>query len=237
LARRYAAVVGALTIANLTWTEAATPVQHARTTPLQWSFWHILGHVLNRLRTRTVQLFGNFGWLDTSLPFLSIAIYLGLVILLFALTVASPLHRWRRVVAYGFFVTLVLPIVSEVSQARWYGFPWQGRYILPFAVGIPLMAAFALRNGSLLPEAAARRLLVAVTVGVAIAQTGAFWWALDRYQVGAGRSHNPLAGSWHPPVTSGGAIAFFGVGVVMFTAFGVWLARTRERSPLSPLPS
>ena len=121
-----------------------------RKTPLSLPFMHILGHVLTRLRFRTVQMLGAFGWLDTPLPFVALAFWIGLLLMLFLLTCAGGSRRWRALTVGIAVVTLVLPVVFEVSQARWYGFPWQGRYILPFAVGLPIAAAFALREGGVL---------------------------------------------------------------------------------------
>jgi hypothetical protein len=183
-----------------------------------------------------VQLLGNFGWLDTPLPFVSLAGWIGLLLLLFFLTCAGGARRWRLLTVGIATITLVLPIGIEVSQARWYGFPWQGRYILPFAVGLPIAAAFAIREGGVLGAHVPRKLLVVGTVVVVLAQGGAFWWTLDRYEVGIGNGHNPLVGSWHPPVTSGGALAFAGVGLLGYLLLGLMTARSGALRRPSDVP-
>ena len=234
-ARIGAAIIVVLTVINAAWNKFGNPVHPTRKTPLTLPFMHILGHVLTRLRFRTVQMLGAFGWLDTPLPFVALAFWIGLLLMLFLLTCAGGSRRWRALTVGIAVVTLVLPVVLEVSQARWYGFPWQGRYILPFAVGLPIAAAFALREGGVLAVRLPPKLLVVGTVGVVIAQGGAFWWTLDRYQVGIGFGHNPLVGSWHPPITSGGALAFCGVGLVGYLLLGLMTARsTPDRRRTDP---
>jgi hypothetical protein len=137
---------------------------------------------------RIHQMIGNFGWLDTPAPAWTVYVWL---LCLGALVVPALAARpARRAVAVGLLVllTLAVPVAIEASQAGRLGYIWSGRYTLPLAAGLPLVAAWALRGRD-------RRLDVTVVVLAATAQVWAFVTALSRYTVGLG--HQDL-GLLHP---------------------------------------
>ena len=43
-------------------------------------------------------------------------------------------------------LVILLPIYAEYGQAHFIGQFWQGRYGLPIAVGVPLLAGFAVQG-------------------------------------------------------------------------------------------
>lgn len=106
-----------------------------------------LPEVLRRQPDRWVQYISNVGWLDVPLPGILatawLALWLGLAFL--ALRGRVPLRaRWSLgLVLLG---VLVVPIMLEWPLTHRLGFFWQGRYALPVAVGVPLLAAAVLAS-------------------------------------------------------------------------------------------
>jgi len=129
--------------------------------------------------------------------------------------------------------TVLLPVALESRVAPCLGLVWQGRYTMPIAVGVPLIAAYALTQ---LPEPAddARvrtpadmlitRLCATVVAVLAIAHVTAFLSALRRYTVGAGLTHklDLFSGPWQPPLTAAGVSVLFGLAIL---GYGWWLLR------------
>src|SRR5207253_3606760 len=126
------------------------------------------------------QMVGKFGWLDTSSPTLTYMFWtaaIGLVVLL-ALGFAS--RRDAGLVAALVALTIAVPVAIDSSQARRVGLGWQGRWTLPFAVGVPIIAAFALVWSHGADAMARSRFAWIVAVGFVAAQLFAFDQALRR---------------------------------------------------------
>ncbi len=152
------------------------------------------------------QSLGVFGRLNTVLPMWT---YLGLgalILLVVLLGVAAGTARERLAMVGVAAVVLVLPSYAEFSQARFIGTFWQGRYALPLAVGVPVLAGFALRRHAprLISDELGRRVLGIVGTAAALLQTAALVVLLRRHVTGIGPD-NPWfdapAGSWLPPVS------------------------------------
>ena len=147
------------------------------------------------------QLIGNFGWLDTPAP--AITVVLWLVLLGTALLAAVLVAGRRELVVLGSLVVVViaLPVVADIQQAAATGLVWQGRHTLPVAMGVPIVAAFVLARsplGAVLASARARFLLGG---GIAVAQVAAYFWMLRRYTVGdSGNVWFWTVAAWEPPV-------------------------------------
>jgi hypothetical protein len=144
------------------------------------------------------QLLGNFGWLDVPAPVWTQVIWglaaSGLVI--WALAV-SP--RTRRALPLLALAVLVMPVLFEVPKLNAVGAYWTGRYWLPLAVGVPLVASTAVMIR--------RRLVLALAVALTAAQIGALVTALHAY------------GAWAPPGDDGLVIALFVVGWLLVVGF------------------
>jgi hypothetical protein len=124
------------------------------------------------------------------------------------------------VVLVGLLVlTVVIPIVFEAANAHNLGYVWQGRYTLPLAAGIPLVAAGAVVNGYL-TDRMHRRVATVIPVILVIAEFAIFFQALRRYTVGLRGPFIPFGGKWHPPF---GTVAIAVAFIVLLVAFGVWL--------------
>ncbi|NMR20874.1 DUF2142 domain-containing protein [Cellulomonas fimi] len=167
-------------------------------------------------------MIGQFGWTDTNLPVWLHMVFagaLGVVAL-----VALALGTWReRVLLLGLTaVIILLPVVIHASQARYLGIIWQGRYILPIAVGLPILAGYVLvRRAVAIPRPETVRIVTTVATILAWVLAVAFVFNLHRYVNGAyGSWRRVVEGAWLPPVHVGlvllvGLLGSAGVGVLV----------------------
>ena len=150
--------------------------------------------------TLVQQMIGRFGWLDIAGPSgLYVLWLLALGVLVLGALVVG--RRRDRMVTGGLLAAVVvLPMVLEVWQARAVGGAWQGRYTLPLAVGLPVIAGTTLARD--LPAAEARRLARAV-LGVFVAgHVMAYAWVARHYAIGSsGPLDYLLHARWHPPIS------------------------------------
>jgi len=183
--------------------------------PATSSLGHVFSFVFGRLPSLVQQGVGNFGWLDTPLPWYVVAVWL---LLAGALLATAAIYGDMRAVSSGalaVIMSVLVPVGLLVGAARSYGYVGQGRYFLAVWVGIPLVAGGALayrgRGGHWATPARVPRLLApALGLVVIVGQAFSYYWALRRYIVGI---PGPLAwtGSkgartpakqleWQPPV-------------------------------------
>jgi hypothetical protein len=151
------------------------------------------------------QTIGVFGWLDLDAPAWVIALWIVAIVVLvaYALAVSRRARRALPLVAAAIFF---YPFLFETPQMNTVGPYWQGRYWLPLAVGLPLVAA------AVLPPLRRSWLVVLGTL-LAVAQLGAFVSTLDTYN-----GHPVKPGSvalWSPPGGAPLTIALFVVGQVL----------------------
>jgi hypothetical protein len=154
-------------------------------------------------------MIGIFGWFDTYSPLFTFVVWYCLI---GAMVIGASLAYRRRGVLLGLMgvIVLVLPAVIVTSHAHLNGYTWSGRDILPFAVGLPIVAAASLGAGAArrVPAVVARWAMPTVVVFAGAAQFAAFYEALRRYAVG---THGPVFGflahpSWQPAITVIGAL-------------------------------
>ena len=179
---------------------------------------------------------GVFGWFDTYAP---LATYVMWTVMLLAIVITAAVRSLRAALTLGCFVIAitVLPPVIEASHAHLDGYTWSGRDLLPFAVGLPIVAAAMLwqivqrpgRSGSI-------RVTRTMIVGGAAANFLAFYEALRRYSVG---THGSIFGfilhpDWHPAL---GIPLSLGLGlsaVIALAAIFMWssalIGGTHEKS-------
>jgi hypothetical protein len=184
------------------------------------------------------QMVGVFGWLDTRVPGATFFFWLlalgGLAAL--ALAFASARFAWSLLAAAA--ATVVLPVLVEAFGAREAGYIWQGRYSLPLAVGVPLLAGIGI-GGAEAARGLGRRVPMILAVGLAAGQVLAFAQGLRRYAVGA---DGPVwffgDARWEPPVPSPLLILLYGVVVavtlwwIVLEPSGFLTRRGRETVPL-----
>ena len=127
------------------------------------------------------EMIGNFGWLDTPAPTYTIFVWLmGLgFVVVGGLLVAA--RRDLAVLVGLLIAAVVVPVLLEARSVSEKGLIWQGRYTLPLAVGVPILAAFAATRAADEDGAAIRvRSIVPLIVLIVTAHWAAFAWAERR---------------------------------------------------------
>lgn len=175
----------------------------------------------------------------------SLVLYLWLTALALLVGLSLVLGRRREAWVLGAVVVavVVIPTAFDAAVATRYGFMWQGRYTLPLAVGMPILAGASLRDVTL-SSPAAGRLRILLPAGLGLAQAAMFLWGLWRYSVGETPPGRPyhfsldvFSGTWQPPFGSFGIFLIFLVGL---TGYSLWLAsavRPLRRSQIEGLPA
>ncbi|MEV5570991.1 DUF2142 domain-containing protein [Spirillospora sp. NPDC052269] len=184
--------------------------------------------LVERISFYLKSMVGFFGWVDVPLPDGFYAVWFAAAgfLALTALVVGHRTDRLRLAVAVA--VAFALPLEMDVVGAKQDGMTAQGRYILPFAVGAALIAAYTISERSTFGPAVSRSLLGWLAVAVLPMHFVALAYTMVRYQhglVSGGRvpSINPLTGRWIPPW---GAFPPVAAAVLGLAALGtvVWFA-------------
>ena len=168
---------------------------------------------------------GVLGSLDTFPPLLTVLAWVVAVGFLVGIGLVFGQSRIRVALIGSVAASLLLPVGVWILEARRLGlFNQQGRYWLPFVMGVPLLAACAVdAEGSLkLPTLRTARFLVVV---VAVGLSASFLSAMQRYTVGITGPINPLdrpVGSWAPPL---GAFILDILFCLAVCAYGLWALR------------
>jgi hypothetical protein len=150
------------------------------------------------------QMVGVFGWLDTRSPLATYLIWGAAVSLLVVFVVLFVRFRYSAVLLITGAMVLLIPVIISRIEVHRLGLVWQGRYIMPIAVGVPLLAIALLERSERLPWAVGSkgwsRLTTALFLGIGFAQFAAFTEAMRRYAVGVSGPINFFNGSWRPPL-------------------------------------
>jgi len=142
------------------------------------------------------------GWGETLPPAGTFIIWTMVIAAILTLALLTCNRHQIVIIAATMATAIGVPFLIDFGGAAVRGNPlvWQGRHGMALAVGIPIIAAFAIDYPAL-----ARRLnRVACTLGclLALATALAFWSSLRRYTVGAS---GPLSfwvhPEWTPPVS------------------------------------
>lgn len=172
---------------------------------------------------------GDFGWLDAPAPPATVTAWLLVLgaVVLPALAASAP-RRARTALLALVAVVAVAPAAFQLPTAVDAGLVWQGRYALPVAVGVPLLAAAVLAV-SLRPESGGPLATVpagdgtrmhalatgttggalhslflgmarATTVVVLAGHALAFYWGTRRYSEGLAGQTLTLAPDWSSPI-------------------------------------
>ncbi len=148
-----AAVVAVSAIQSVAWTVAMGALELSKVSdPVHTSVAHRVGEIAPLVPLWVLQSVAAFPMRDDAT---NPAVYFCYLLLFGALMVTALRYADRRIrigIATVVVVTLVLPFVTSVSSYDELGAAWQGRYALPFALGMAVLAAFALdRAGRTLP--------------------------------------------------------------------------------------
>lgn len=199
-----------------------------------------LGHTSDYVE----QSLGLFGWLDVMMPAWTLHGLAACVLCVVFAGLAVGRRRDRLTILLLVTAAVVIPVVAHVAQARYIGLFWQGRYILPLAFGVPLVAGFALheRAGGI-PPWITRRLagwLLGVVAGL---QCVAYAVNLHRYVNGWDGSWFATDGdSWQPPLPSVlllmlTALGWTALAVVVFRGSDHGYAERPSRPPAARVPT
>jgi len=176
------------------------------------------------------QMIGDYGWLDAPSPTLTLVVWIGLLAaLIIAAFVVGRSRRARAALLLSIVAVVAMPVVLQIPTAVDTGIIWQGRYTLPLAVGVPMVAAIVLSTKPRTLHVPGRRLMPWLVVAAAAGHVAAFWWAMRRYSVGL---TGPLV-SWSPAWSP-----FLGyLGTVSLYAALVIVTLAAARYALRPTPS
>ena len=162
----------------------------------------VLAAAFGRTGDWVQQMIAVFGWVDTPAPlFVYLMWYAGIGFVVVLAWVAS--RRRDALVLGGLLVAvIVVPALLSYSQAERLGLVGQGRYTLPLAAGLPLIA-MALIDGQASLSRLRGRIATLLCAGIGLGGVVAFVAALRRYTVGLAGPLNYLSARWNPP---GGAL-------------------------------
>jgi len=148
-----------------------------------------------------LNMIGDYGWLDAPSPPVTFIAWYAMVgaVLLLAFSAARPARR-RLALLLLVLGVAGAPLALQVPTAVDTGLIWQGRYALPLAVGVPVLAALVVGvdrrpEGELLRRVA-RGALPVVLVG----HVAAFYWASRRYAEGLTGEVVTLHPDWSSPI-------------------------------------
>ena len=144
------------------------------------------------------QLIGVFGWGETHLPLWVLLLSGGVVIVVSI--VGWSLATVRQKIAIFSLVAIAgaLPILMQLQSLEESGLVWQGKYVLPLAMGLPIVAGFLASQAPMTEEVGSRVAPQGVIL-IALVQVVAFATNLKRYVSGAhGEWFNLTEVSWQP---------------------------------------
>jgi hypothetical protein len=179
-----------------------------------------------------LQMIGVFGWLDTSPPSGTWLVWTLAIGGLLVLAAAFGRARFRWAIAGLVLMTVLIPMVAEAREAGHTGLYWQGRYTLPLAVGVPILAAVALIRSDRMPRLDRTGFFASVGGLLVLAQVLAYGQNLRRYIVGRNGPIQFWTGSgWSPPVPGLLLLVAFAVTMTLLT---VWLLAPRPATADPP---
>ncbi|GCD94298.1 DUF2142 domain-containing protein [Embleya hyalina] len=184
------------------------------------------------------EMVGVMSWLDARPPVPAYTLwFMSFGMLVFTAFVMAPwVDRWRLFALI--FVVFMFPTLSDAWNVETYGFISQGRYMLPVAVGIPLLAAFVISRDNLFGRAREITMTRFLLIVLLPLHFVFLWFTMIRWQQGAKQTPyrvrlNAFAGAWHPPLGSVLPILLALIGITVIGAY-VWLASRLEKLPEIP---
>ena len=185
MCRIWAAVVGVATVVQLAWIGAFDAVDSLGGEGVDASASESVRSSLGKSGDNYEQMIGVFGWLDTPAPFLTVVVWTGMLGALIILAMVVRRRRQRIALLGLIGAAALVPVVLETAKAADVGFVWQGRYTMPLAVGVPVLAGLMLaseRPGSVSLDRT--RLYLGAMAALFAAHLAAFVQHLRRNMVG-----------------------------------------------------
>jgi Predicted membrane protein (DUF2142) len=228
----WGAVVGACLISTLAWIVGVGALDKDKYlgAPTNESLSQLVRGAIGDSFAFFREMIGVFGWNDLPAPTLTLLVWTAVLGGLAALAVAFGRRRETIAMLVVGVLAAVLPVVIVVAQSDYGG--WFGRYTMPFALGVPVLAGLALRGPALhrVPRGAVLLAGGALVAGHVLAYAE----VLRRYTVGAGGTvwfwTNP---AWSPPVPP--LLLLLGA-VAATVAWAIWLLVPEwQNGPVAPL--
>jgi Predicted membrane protein (DUF2142) len=184
-----------------------------------WSISQATRQTLEYWRNYADEMVGVTAWLDTRMPAPAYLVWeFGVAALVvWGFVLADRAGRWRlAVLAAG---GLGIPFAMQVLFVNRYGFITQGRYLLPVAVGLPMLGAFLIQRYGLAADKS-RSLLGVYALGVLPIHLVCLVYTMIRWQhgirlTGPLRSMNPFTGTWQPPLGTVLPLAAMAAGLLL----------------------
>lgn len=186
----------------------------------------VLGHAQGYL----LNMIGDYGWLDSPSPPVTFIAWFAMVGALLLLGLAAHRAGRRRIALLLLVIgTAAAPIILQVPTAADTGLIWQGRYALPVAIGVPLLAALVVGLGQHPgDDQLVRRLARGTLPVILIAQVAAFYWAARRYAEGLEGELLTLDPQWDSPISYLPGVALYAL-IAGLLALCAWVYyRDRE---------
>ncbi|MGO9197547.1 MAG: DUF2142 domain-containing protein [Acidimicrobiales bacterium] len=180
---------------------------------------------------------------DAKVPTIDYIVAFSLLGLLIVAGLWAGRARERIALTLVGLCTWLAPVVLAAPRIPEYGITWQGRYALPFAVGIPLLAGTALldspravpfgppRAGAVARVLRRARPIAMVLVALAWLQVGVTYWCdLRRYTVGTSGTLD-LFDKWNPLWSPVLPLPVLAAGVpLLLLVLTVWCVHLMRRS-------
>jgi Predicted membrane protein (DUF2142) len=198
------------------------------------SEYEIVRAVAHHVRDWIREAVGVLGWLDTPMPYWFYDLWYWMIGALFVGGLVFAARRAKVALAAIAVLSVAVPFVLVVHQVRAQGIVWQGRDLMPLAVGVPILGAGLwprFRRG----PSALRWVATGVVGLVTLLTMGAFYLNLRRYAVGrvGSRLFFVHSGGWSPPTGSLATLLVYGLATVGLGAIAVAGVRGRDPDALS----
>lgn len=129
-------------------------------------------------------------------------VYPAVLLIFLALVVVAVRRgeaRGRLVVVLAVLMSMALPVALSLATVSGFGLIWQGRYGLPYAVGIVLLAGAVLDRAGLPPAHVVRREQVLVVTSAVVLAVASAACLLKVLADELNRDVSMADPSWHPP--------------------------------------
>lgn len=214
-----ALVIAIATLSQIVWNVLIKPVDTG--TSVDVSRYELIRNTIGRSGFFYDSMIGNFGWLTVHAPYLTIVVWTAAIGLVLALGLAVSSRRASIALLLVAGATALLPLVSEYREVPIIGPFWQGRYTLPLAVGVPIVASYLIGASSIGARLARSRLALVVGIALGAGHFLGFAQTLRRFTVGSNGPFRYWSGApWGPPF---GALPVTLAFVAVLVGWLVWM--------------
>ena len=214
-----ALVIAIATLSQIVWNVLIKPVDTG--TSVDVSRYELIRNTIGRSGFFYDSMIGNFGWLTVHAPYLTIVVWTAAIGLVLALGLAVSSRRASIALLLVAAATALLPLVSEYREVPIIGPFWQGRYTLPLAVGVPIVASYLIGASSIGARLARSRLALVVGIALGAGHFLGFAQTLRRFTVGSNGPFRYWSGApWGPPF---GALPVTLAFVAVLVGWLVWM--------------